>query len=136
MKVLVIDNDPDIAELICVGLGAKGYECLSAPGGREGLRQYHRALVTPSEGAPFDAVIVDIAMPDLDGYTVMQNIREVEDHSPVTPRAIIVAITGFPENERNTTILEKTGVDAYLTKPFTLDQLLSAIQPKGQPKSA
>ena len=69
-KILVVDDDPMLSELVAYNLQAEGYEVVKAGDGQEGLRQFYAERP--------DLVILDVAMPKLDGYQVCQtNPRDV-----------------------------------------------------------
>jgi DNA-binding response OmpR family regulator len=133
MKILICDDDPDISGMIAACLTMRGHQTSESYGGLEALRLYHRALLLPPDGKtetePFDVVLLDLAMPDIDGFSACENIRNVELHSPLAPRARIIFITAHPEIEENTTLLRKCDADAYLVKPFSCDDLTTLLTP-------
>jgi DNA-binding response OmpR family regulator len=101
-RALVIEDDEDIALGINVVLTRSGFEVTSAGDGREGLRAFHR--MRP------DLVILDIGLPALDGWAVLERIRDVSD----VPVLILTAHGQESEKVRGL----HGGADDYLTKPF------------------
>jgi DNA-binding response OmpR family regulator len=101
-RVLVIEDDQDIALGIRVVLTRSGFEVTGAADGREGLRAFHRARP--------DLVILDIGLPTLDGWAVLERIRDLSD----APVLILTAHGQESEKVRGL----RGGADDYLTKPF------------------
>ena len=101
-RVLVIEDDADIALGVSVVLGNSGFEVTGAADGREGLRAFHHTRP--------DLVILDIGLPALDGWTVLERIRDLSD----VPILILTAHDHETEKVRGLT----GGADDYLTKPF------------------
>jgi len=106
-RVLVIDDDRPIAELLKTALTKMGYQVKTASGGHEGLWLFEREF--------FDLVITDIMMPDMDGHAVAHEIRSSD--RPWTP---IIAMSGTPW-------LLEGEFDSVLSKPFGLDALAVAV---------
>jgi len=106
-RVLVIDDDRPIAELLKTALTKMGYQVKTASGGREGLRLFEKEL--------FDLVITDVIMPDMDGRSVANQIRNSD--RPWTP---IIGMSGTPW-------LLKGEFDSVLSKPFGLKTLAVAV---------
>lgn len=104
-QVLVIEDNPDNLGLISLALEREGYEVISAPNGIEGVR------LASEKKAAF--IIVDINLPDIDGYEVTRRIRQ----SPGNERVPIIAITSAAmAGDRERTI--KAGCTAYFEKPI------------------
>jgi DNA-binding response OmpR family regulator len=101
-RVLVIEDDKDIALSIQVVLTRSGFHVFGAGDGREGLRAFHR--LDP------DLVILDIGLPALDGWSVLERIRDLSD----VPVLILTAHGQESEKVRGL----HGGADDYLTKPF------------------
>lgn len=111
-KVLAIEDDPDIRQLLHTLLGREGYGVHGAATAREGLRVFH-------ETRP-DAVILDLALPDLDGWEVLSRIRDMSD----APVLVLTARSAEAEKVRGL----NAGADDYLTKPFSHVELLARLQ--------
>lgn len=114
-KIVVIDDDIAINELIKVNLEMQGYDLFQAYNGTEGF-----ALVKQEQPA---LVVLDVMMPEVDGYTVAQRIRQCEGISD-TP---IIMLTALSELNNKVTGFN-IGVDDYLTKPFEIDELIVRVR--------
>jgi two-component system, OmpR family, KDP operon response regulator KdpE len=113
MKVLVVDDEPQIRRLLRTGLGGYGYQVLTAANGQE-------ALVTAAQKSP-DVVILDISLgSEPDGLEVCRRLREWSN-VPV----IMLSVHG--EEKTKVTALD-AGADDYLTKPFGIEELRARIQ--------
>ena len=124
-SAVVVEDDPDIRELIAASLGKKGLEVHTAESGREGLELV--AAVRP------DLVTLDLGLPDLDGIEVCRRVREVSD-------AYIVMISARTDEIDRLMGLE-TGADDYLTKPFSPRELQARVtamfrRPRAVPEPA
>lgn len=114
-KVLVIDDSATIVELVRHAvLRHGGFEVVVAYNGVEGLEQFYRERP--------DCVVVDVKMPELDGFQVVRSIRG-DPSSANTPLVILSALHGA--DETLTGLL--SGVDAYLPKPFAPSLLIETL---------
>ena len=113
-KILVIEDDNVTRNLYLRGLEAKGFNVLGAENGRVGIQQVQEHLP--------DLVVCDITMPDMDGYTVLNTLRQ----DSVTAIIPFIFLTGSG-TKANVRKAMELGADDYLTKPSTLDELLRAI---------
>jgi len=109
-KILIVDDDVAINELIKVNLELAGYTVVQAFDGVEGF-----ALAKQETPA---LVILDVMMPDVDGYTVAQRIRQNQDlkHTPIL---MLTALSQLNDKVKGFDI----GVDDYLVKPFEMEEL-------------
>jgi len=115
--VLVVDDDPDIRELIQVNLEAAGYRVATAANGGEALE-----IV---ESQPPDAMFLDLMMPDIDGWTVLEALKAKS--STDLSEIPVFMITGRTEVESRL----RSGIEGaleYITKPFEPDDLTSALE--------
>lgn len=110
-RILVVDDDPVLAELVSYNLEAEGYSVLTAHDGLEGLRLFQ-------EGQP-DLLVLDIAMPKLSGWEVCRRIREVSE----TP---IIMLTAQGREQDVVRALE-LGADDYVTKPFRIREFVARV---------
>ncbi len=108
--ILVIEDHPGTLELLCLLFSTAGYMTLQAASGGAGL------TLLEHEGA--DLIVLDLLLPDMDGWEVTTSIRK---RSPASPP--ILVLTGTERVNGAATSLE-LGADAYLTKPFDSDELL------------
>jgi DNA-binding response OmpR family regulator len=111
-RVLVVDDDADIRGLLRQLLERAGYEVVDAPNGRDGLRMFY--------STPPDLVLLDVNMPDLDGWKTLERIRDLSD----VPVVMLTARTGELDKVRGL----KTGADDYVTKPFGRQELLARVE--------
>ena len=112
LKILVVDDEPAMVGALGALLGQAGHRIVAAYDGDEALRRFR-------DDKP-DLVLLDLAMPGLDGAAVCQRIRETSD----TP---IVVVSG--ERDRAATVeLLDLGADDYIRKPFRADELLARVR--------
>ena len=114
-KILVIDDDVAINELIKINLELQGYQVIQAYNGTEGFALAKQEMP--------DIVILDVMMPEVDGYTVAQRIRQCEEISD-TPIIMLTALSELKNKVNGFNI----GVDDYLTKPFELEELIVRVR--------
>jgi two-component system KDP operon response regulator KdpE len=112
MNVLVIDDEPQIRRALRIGLERNGYEVTLAASGEEGLDM---AALHPT-----DFVILDIAMPGIDGVEVCRQLRAWS--------TVPVIVLSVREGEKDKIAALDAGADDYLTKPFSLDELLARLR--------
>jgi DNA-binding response OmpR family regulator len=111
-RVLVVDDDADIRSLVRELLERQGYDVSDAANGREGLRAFYTR-------AP-DVVVLDVSMPEMDGYETLERIRDLSD----VPVIMLTARAAELEKVRGL----KAGADDYVTKPFGRQELLARIE--------
>ena len=112
--ILLIEDHPVTLELLCLLFSTAGYKTLQAASGGAGLACLEHERV--------DLVVLDLLLPDIDGWEVISRIR---DRTPVTPA--ILVLTGTERVNAAATSLQ-LGADAYLTKPFEADELLTRAE--------
>lgn len=111
-RILVVEDDESTARLVRELLGRRGHEVLSASDGREGLRVFH-------EERPA-LVILDVGLPELDGWKTLERIRDMSD----VPVVMLTASAAEFERVRGI----RSGADDYLTKPFSLPELVARVE--------
>jgi len=111
-RILVIDDEPQIRKLLTVALEARGYMVECASTGKEGVQL--AATYRP------DLLIVDLGLPDIEGREVIKSIREW------TQTPIIVLSVRDQEKEKIAAL--DSGADDYITKPFSVEELLARIR--------
>ena len=114
MRVLVIEDDPGISAFVARGLTEAGFTVDVIGNGQEGLE---RALLPPA----YDALIVDLMLPGLDGLHLISTLRDRGVKSPVL---ILSALRSIDDRVRGL----HTGGDDYLTKPFAMAELVARVQ--------
>jgi DNA-binding response OmpR family regulator len=112
LRVLIVDDDPAIRELLATLLGFEGWEVAVARDGKAALETADRA--------PPDVVLVDVLMPGLSGLEICRRLKE----RPDPPRVVMVTGMADPGDERDG---RAAGADAYLRKPFSPLELLEAV---------
>ncbi|MCC6869927.1 MAG: response regulator transcription factor [Burkholderiales bacterium] len=113
MRVLVVEDDPTLLVQLGAALGNAGYAVDEAADGRDGL---HLGLTEP-----YDAIVLDLGLPVLDGLTVLQRWRQ---QGRTTPVLILTARDGWHEKVAGI----DAGADDYLTKPFHTEELLARLR--------
>ena len=113
-RVLVVDDDPGIRELLATALAGAGYRVATAPDGAAGLAQ---ALY-----APPDLVLTDLQMPRLDGATLCRRLMA----EPRTRGVQVLVVTGLPAAAAAAR-LRDCPPDAVIAKPYDLDAVLRAV---------
>ena len=111
-SVLVIDDEEIMREILETLLSREGYTVRVAASGREGLEL--------ARSVPFDAVITDLMMPEMDGLQVLDAVRTADDDLPV------IMITAFASMETAVSAMKKGAFD-YITKPFKNDEVLVVL---------
>jgi two-component system OmpR family response regulator len=113
MRILLVEDDLKIASFVQKGLKSAGFAVDHAADGENGL---HLALTEP-----YDAAIIDVMLPRLDGLSLIQRLRHEKINTPV----IILSAKGSTDDRVKGL---QTGSDDYLTKPFAFSELLARIQ--------
>jgi DNA-binding response OmpR family regulator len=111
-RVLVIDDDDDIRTLVAELLQRAGLEVDQANDGRTGLRAFHQS--------PPDLVVLDVSMPDMDGWQTLERIRDLSD----VPVMMVTARGAELERVRGL----QAGADDYMVKPFGRQELVARVQ--------
>ena len=112
IKILVVDDEPKIRMFIRANLQARGYDVYLAQDGIEALEVAARVLP--------DVIVLDVAMPGMDGIEVCRKLREWAD----TP----IIILSVKEDEKIKVSALDEGADDYITKPFSLEELLARVR--------
>src|SRR5699024_3184350 len=112
-KLLVVDDEPNIRELLSTSLRFAGFEVVAAANGRE-------ALAAVEDDEP-DLAVLDVMLPDMDGFTITRKLRAAGRHFPV------LFLTARDDTSDKVTGLT-VGGDDYVTKPFSLDEVVARIR--------
>ena len=110
--ILVVEDDKPIRNFICVSLEAQGYKCIDTSNGKTAISLVYSHIP--------DMIIIDLGLPDIDGIEVIAAVRSV------TKAAIIVVSARGHEREKVEAL--DSGADDYLTKPFSVAELLARIR--------
>ena len=113
-KILIVDDDPDMVELLRFALTEAGYSACTATTGTEALAEAQRS-------SP-DLVVLDLLLPEMNGFNVCENLRRNE----ATASVPIIMITVLPGQFPRLVGVE-AGVNAYVNKPFQTQELISCV---------
>ena len=115
-RIIYIEDEYEMIDLVRLILGRKGYEVIGAIGGREGLEMVQQELP--------DLVLLDLMMPDMDGWEVYQQMRAEE-----TTREIpVIILTAKAESIDKVLGLHIAKVDDYISKPFSPQELIDSVE--------
>ena len=112
-RLLVVDDEPDIVELLSASLKYHGYDVASATSGRQAMEEARRFRP--------DMILLDVMMPELDGFEVLRKLRGEGARVPVL---FLTARDATEDKIKGLTL----GGDDYVTKPFSLSEILARIQ--------
>jgi two-component system response regulator PilR (NtrC family) len=112
-SILVVDDEEIMREILDALLTREGYHVQLASSGEEGIEL--------ARSVPFDAVIVDVMMPGLDGIATLEELKKLDDELPV------LMITAFASVETAITAMKRGAFD-YITKPFKNDEVLMVVR--------
>jgi two-component system, OmpR family, response regulator len=112
MRVLVVEDEPDLLASLLLALREDGYAAEGAADGAEGLFK--------AESVAYDAIVLDIMLPVMDGWEVLARLRR----SKKTPVLMLTARDGVRDRVRGL----DSGADDYLVKPFDIDELLARLR--------
>lgn len=113
-QILVVEDEPELNRTVCSYLNRNGYEatgCLSA----------NEAYDAMFGGTPFDLILSDIMMPEIDGFEFAKTVRELDEEIPIL---FMTAWDDFAAKQRGF----KSGIDDYMVKPVDLDELLLRME--------
>ena len=111
-RILAVDDEPEIRELLEYGLGNQGFEVKAVPDGRV-------ATDAIKDWAP-EAILLDIGLPGIDGFSLIQSLRRLTD----VPILMLTARDGTPDKVSALT----RGADDYIAKPFDIEELAARIR--------
>lgn len=114
--VLYIEDDSEMIDLVSLIIGRRGYEVVGAHGGREGLDL--------AQQNPPDLILLDLMMPDLDGWDVYKQLKAIES----TQNIPVIIITAKSQAIDRVLGLHIAKVDDYISKPFRPKELLDSIE--------
>src|SRR5437764_6341130 len=115
-RVLVVDDEEHITELVAMGLGYNGFDVERVSSGREAL--------TAIEKRKPDLVVLDVMLPDLDGFEVARRLRQTEGAGTRVP---IIFLTARDTTQDKVEGL-RLGSDDYVTKPFSIEELIERVK--------
>jgi DNA-binding response OmpR family regulator len=115
-KLVYIEDEPEMIDLVQLILNRRGFEVYGANGGREGLDLVRRELP--------DLVLLDLMMPDMDGWDVYQQMKS-EDNTREIP---VIVVTAKAQSIDKVLGLHIAKVDDYIAKPFSPQELLDSVE--------
>jgi len=115
-RILVVDDDPDLLELVSTTLESAGFEIVGVTSGRE-------ALAVARGEAPPDLVVLDVQLPGMSGYEICRELRD--DFGEGLP---ILFVSGFRTESLDRVAGLLVGADDYLVKPFAPDELIGRVR--------
>ncbi len=113
-KILIVDDEADIVEILQFVLESQGYECITAFDGEVGLK-------LAREANP-DLIILDVMMPKMSGYKISRLLKFDEKYKNIP----ILMITARSQ-EKDKELGEETGADEYITKPFQIENVVERV---------
>lgn len=114
--ILCIEDEPEMIDLIRLILGRRGYDVVGAAGGKEGLEKLRQK--------PPDLVLLDLMMPDIDGWEVYQQMKADEKTKDIP----VIVITAKAQSIDKVLGLHIAKVDDYISKPFSPQDLLTSVE--------
>jgi DNA-binding response OmpR family regulator len=111
MRILVVEDDEAIANLIKINLTAEGYHCMCAYDGKQGADYI--------EKESFDLILLDIMLPEINGYELLEYIKPIG-----TPVIFLTAKSGVDDRIKGL----KLGADDYIVKPFQIGELIARVE--------
>jgi len=114
-RILVVDDEPAIIKLLRSSLVAEGWDVLAATDGKKAIQII--------EIEPIDLVVLDIMMPNMDGFEVCLQLREYRGYKEIA----IIMLSALGKSEDKVRCLN-LGADDYLTKPFEVDELIARVK--------
>ena len=114
-KILVVDDEPDLVNILESRLRTNGYEVLTALDGLNGLLAAKREQP--------DLMLLDVMIPKIDGFSVCRLLKFDEKYQDIT-----IVILSALNQEKDSLLGREVGADAYLTKPFDANTLLETIK--------
>ena len=115
-KILCVEDEPEMIDLIRLILGRRGFEVTGAVGGLEGIMRMRED--------PPDLVLLDLMMPDMDGWEVYQQMKADEKTRSIP----VIIVTAKAQNIDKVLGLHIAKVDDYIAKPFSPQDLLNSVE--------
>lgn len=115
-KVVCVEDEPEMIDLMRLILSRKGFEVIGANGGVEGLETIRREMP--------DLVLLDLMMPEMDGWQVYQQLKADESTQDIP----VIVVTAKAQNIDKVLGLHIAKVDDYIPKPFSLQELVDRVE--------
>lgn len=116
IRVVYVEDDPEMINLITMILSKRGYQIMGANGGREGIEMVSKEIP--------DLILLDLMMPDVDGWNLYQQVKS----NPTTSQIPVIVITAKSQPIDRVLGLHIAKVDDYICKPFHPKDLIQSIE--------
>jgi len=113
VQILIVDDSQESREICQRVLQREGYGVQSVDDAKKALDEL--------KGTRFNLVITDLKMPEMDGMSLLKNIKEIH------PEICVIVMTGYPDKESKAKAIE-LGASGYLTKPLDVSELITAVK--------
>ena len=119
-KILVVDDDPDLVESVTMILESKNHEVVQAYGGIEGLEK--------AKDEKPDAIVLDVMMPDKDGYEVCKELKGDPEYSDIPILLLTAVVSQIPNSAYTSRMGMETEADDYVDKPVEPGELVKLVE--------
>jgi len=119
-KILVVDDDPDLVESVTTILESRNHEIIQAYGGIEGLEK--------AKAEKPDAIILDVMMPDKDGYEVCKELKGDPEYSDIPILLLTAVVSQIPNSAYTSRMGMETEADDYIDKPVEPGELAKLVE--------
>ena len=119
-KILVVDDDPDLVESVTMILESRNHEVIQAYGGIEGLEK--------AKAEKPDAIILDVMMPDKDGYEVCKELKGDPEYSEIPILLLTAVVSQIPSSTYTSRMGMETEADDYVDKPVEPGELAKLVE--------
>ena len=119
-KILVVDDDPDLVESVTTILESRNHDIIQAYGGIEGLEK--------AKAEKPDAIIIDVMMPDKDGYEVCKELKGDPEYSDIPILLLTAVVSQIPNSAYTSRMGMETEADDYIDKPVEPGELAKLVE--------
>lgn len=119
-KILVVDDDPDLVESVTMILESRNHDVIQAYGGIEGLEK--------AKAEKPDAIILDVMMPDKDGYAVCKELKGDPEYSEIPILLLTAVVSQIPSSTYTSRMGMETEADDYIDKPVEPGELAKLVE--------
>jgi two-component system alkaline phosphatase synthesis response regulator PhoP len=119
-KILVVDDDPDLVESVTTILESRNHDIIQAYGGIEGLEK--------AKAEKPDAIILDVMMPDKDGYEVCKELKGDPEYSDIPILLLTAVVSQIPNSTYTSRMGMETEADDYIDKPVEPGELAKLVE--------
>jgi DNA-binding NtrC family response regulator len=112
-RILIVDDEPMISDILARRLAKEGYACIRAKNGKEALQYFYKDS--------FSLIISDIKMPEMGGLELLRKVKTM------SPKIMVIMITAYPEIDMAVEAM-RLGAYDFITKPVTLDLVVLSVK--------